>query len=238
MILIILIILIYLFIKYYLKKEIPNQPKSNLPIIYVINLKRSKDRLNHIQNEFYNNKITNFERFNAVDGLKHKLNKQELHIFRNYKLKDKQFGVVCCALSHFYLWKKIIDNNIQECIITEDDISLKNNFSTNLDKLLKIKDDYSLIFLYNTNKLFLRNNNTIIHYNKLKWYGCGAVMYYITNKAARHLYQKVINHGIHRAIDWFIYEEINKIKIGISKIPLITTGKFKSIRVQNNLNNL
>ena len=234
-----LIILIYFIINniflYLNNKKIFKEKQIILPKIYVINLDRSKDRLQNIQKEFNNNKITNFERFNGIDGSKYKLNKKELFFFRNLDNKEKYLGLIGCALSHFYIWKKMIDYNIQDCIITEDDITLKNNFSNNLKQIISIKNDYELIFLYHNRNYLLSMHNKIIPYNKLKWYGCGAVMYYINNKAAHHLYQKVVNQGIHRAIDWFIYEEVKKIKVGISKVSLVNTGSFNSVIGINNL---
>ena len=59
--------------------------------------------------------------------------------------------------------------------------------------------------------------------------GCGAVIYYINNKAAKILVDDVLNNGINTAIDWFMYDKLNQLTIGIIKEPLVKTNNFKSL---------
>ena len=152
-----------------------------------------------------------------------------MKLFKNFRF-EKLKGVIGCALSHFYLWKKIVDENIESCIISEDDINLKDNFIKNLNYILNIKKNNEIIFLYHGMNFKENETNKIKDFNTFKSYECGAVMYYITNKAARHLYHTAINKGMTRQADWYIYEQYKKLKMGISKIPLVTTGDFKSLR--------
>lgn len=206
-----------------------------LPTIHVINLKSSKDRWSHITKEFNKFNITNYKRFNARDGTKNMFSEWEMDLFKNFRFK-KQKGVIGCALSHFYLWKKIVDENISECIICEDDISLKPNFIYNLNYFMNIKKDYELVFLYHNmkNKEYKKSKNfTIKPFTRFKYYECGAVIYYITNKAATHLYNTAINRGITRQADWYIYEQYKILKMGICKYSLVTTGDFESLRTAN-----
>ena len=200
-----------------------------LPTFYIINLESSKDRWLNITKEFSKFNIKNYNRFNARDGTKNMFSKWEMDLFKNFRFK-KQKGVIGCALSHFYLWKKMVDENINECIICEDDINLKDNFISNLNHIMNIKKNYELIFLYHTMNYKENESNKIKPFDKFNSYGCGAVIYYITNKAAQHLYKTALTKGITRQADWYIYEQYQILKMGISKLPLVTTGDFESLR--------
>jgi glycosyl transferase family 25 len=195
---------------------------ESYPTIYFINLERSKNRWKKLLNQLDELKIKNYNRFNGIDSRTYQLNSMEKHIFRKTDF-DISSGVTGCSLSHLYVWKTIIDKNIKECIICEDDVIFNKTFSKEWSNISKIKTNYDLIFLYNT-KWKNRGNaidNEIIPYNKVKWYGCGAVSYYINNRAASILYNIALTKGIHRAIDWFIYEQLHIIKIGVVKYRLV-----------------
>ena len=208
--------------------------------IYIINLDRSKDRYNHIKHQLKKREINNCIRFSGIDGSKYKLNNYEKSLFKNADFKyNKALGITGCALSHYYMWKKIVTNNIKECIILEDDIIFDENFNKEKIKLLKYKSNYDLIFLYHTidtHNPYIKNKNSyIIPYKKKKWYGCGAVSYYINNKAASYLFNYVSKNGFNRAVDWVIIEQINKIKIGILKKSIIShRNDTNSVIAENN----
>ena len=113
-----------------------------------INLKRREDRL---QNFIKNCLIENVKIFNAIDGKTindelivcrpfKKLDEikveKKLEIFRKHSknfLYPRQIG---CFLSHYYLWKKILDDNLDKLLILEDDCIFQGNFKERFIKLL------------------------------------------------------------------------------------------------------
>jgi glycosyl transferase family 25 len=97
--------------------------------IYVVNLRRSIERRLDIKQKL-ESKHVNFEFFEAVDG------KLEGHgLFKRYDrrraLRNHGFeltlGELGCYASHFLLWEKSIQENIN-ILILEDDIKLCCNF--------------------------------------------------------------------------------------------------------------
>lgn len=88
--------------------------------VYVINLKRRSDRLEHITNQF--KKIaTNFKLIEAVDGSLIPTNKRVGNGW-NYK------GVTGCAYSHKKVYQDALSNNFNSILIVEDDNVFSDNF--------------------------------------------------------------------------------------------------------------
>lgn len=91
---------------------------------YFINLERRKDRLEHI------NKHLRFhaERFEAVDAQEAQLNDEIKKLFPSDFLTRPK-AEICCALSHYKLWKKLIaDECAENYLIMEDDVVFKPGF--------------------------------------------------------------------------------------------------------------
>ena len=126
---------------------------------------------------------------------------------------------------------------IKECIVIEDDIIFINNFNNHLNSLLKIKEDYDVIFLYNTIEYSEKNykNNEIIPFKVFAWYGTGTVGYYINSKAAKYLVDFINTYGFNRAIDWVMLGQLNNINIGILKYPIVNHSNVKSVISENNM---
>lgn len=102
----------------------------------VINLARRRNRMIQFNNHYFI--PVQYEIFDAVDGKN--LDARKLHsdgILGDYGLKSivnissgkpKQFhhelctiGAVGCYLSHVQIWQKIVKENIQKCLVFEDD---------------------------------------------------------------------------------------------------------------------
>lgn len=133
-------------------------------IIY-INLDRRPDRnLNVIEQikKVGLEKIT--ERFSAIDGKKLDLNNYDTNIItpRGIEFARKSeiiythltLGAIGCAESHRAIYQKIIDENINSCLILEDDITFDDKFNEKLKYIEndikvnnKINNNYDLFFL-------------------------------------------------------------------------------------------
>lgn len=122
--------------------------------IFVVNLKRSPERRQRIEKEMSNNhffKGINFDFIEAVDGQTITLENEPL--LKEVKIVEKwkepymgrhiTKGEVGCALSHYKIWKKMVDESIDNVLVLEDDIEfleVKCN-SDNLDNLTIIDDN-------------------------------------------------------------------------------------------------
>ena len=109
--------------------------------IYIVNLKKDKNRRENIIREVEKQNLTNYEIIDAVDG--NKLNQNELDVatFRNKKhvnpwnskMSPTQIG---CALSHIKVYENFIKTEFEVALILEDDAIFVRDFDNNLKQLI------------------------------------------------------------------------------------------------------
>jgi mannosyltransferase OCH1-like enzyme len=129
---------------------------KNVEIMY-INIDSRKDRNLNIQKEL--DKINNikYSRFSAINKNNidfRKLINDNIITKNTYVdiLKNKivgghflTIGALGCFLSHIELWKYSVKNNIN-LIVFEDDISIRDNFQENIEKLMKSNIDFDMVY--------------------------------------------------------------------------------------------
>jgi GR25 family glycosyltransferase involved in LPS biosynthesis len=163
-------------------------------IIY-INLDRRPDRNLNVIEQIKKLGLTEItERFSAIDGTKIDMNNVDTNIITqdgiNFAKKSDiiythlTVGAIGCAMSHRAIYQKIIDENINSCLILEDDITIDNKFNEKI-KIIEnyIKQnrlDYDLFFLgfHHTAKYDNTNKYKIVY---------GLFGYIVTNKGAKKL---------------------------------------------------
>ena len=178
-----------------------NKPKI-IQKIFVINLKERDDRWEQIRLDFLDTQLE-LTRWNAINGK---------------KLTDKEFAnlttstcknicspsMVGCWLSHYTLWKHIVNNKISRALILEDDAYPLKNFKKQLLKLWKqIPQDWDMVYLgcygscENTTainmclKMVHTQENVYINKNVIRpGFPIGAHAYMLSLKGAK----KLINH--------------------------------------------
>lgn len=92
--------------------------------------------------------------FEAVDG-NCDLEKYNFSVVQEwhdpYTFKAITKGEIGCALSHYIIWKRMIEQDIDNLIILEDDVTIDDNFDELLDKyieqIIKINKDYDILYL-------------------------------------------------------------------------------------------
>lgn len=128
-------------------------------IVY-INLLRRPDRNQHIVNSLkYLGLLDMSERSDAVDGKQLDENSISRFLVSSEGISDAfnsemrvyeplTKGGIGCALSHRNIYRKIIDENINRCLILEDDVKFDINFFSKM-KLIenKIPQDFDILFL-------------------------------------------------------------------------------------------
>ncbi len=181
-----------------------------LPPIYVINLKKSTERLENIKKvmEKYN---LNFERFDAIYGKE--LSQEEINKNTNILCRTLlcNNGMIGCAMSHIQIWKKLLeDNTTNSYIIMEDDIQDINIKELN-DLIKFINDnnfDYDFISLTCVGilcidlKKGIKINDTL--YLTKKIYPLGMGCYIINKQGAKKIIDMINKYKITYHIDFSV----------------------------------
>lgn len=112
----------------------------------VINLDRDKERWESVQKQC--EKIsTNPIRIPAVYGAKlsdNERREQTTHFCYNFCTAS----MIGCWLSHKKCWEYIVENNIDRCLILEDDAIFIDDFSSKLEKVMKdVPSDWDVLLL-------------------------------------------------------------------------------------------
>lgn len=193
---------------------------------YFINLDRRLDRVSHI----YKNNPFFTQRISAVDAKEVKLNDEIKKLFpKTWSSRSK--AEICCALSHYKLWKKLVrDKNAVNYLILEDDAVFKDGFVNFWNQVFckQMPDDYSIIYLggcqpwnkphYSKvleryNDYFCRiKKNDFFTKNDHFWH-MNASSYVLSKTAASLLCQWVEQNGIDDALDNFMQRFFNKNKL-------------------------
>ena len=167
-------------------------------IMTVNNSAREKILKNYYNvNNFNNIEIISFPPGNELNLIK--LEKEgyiDYNAFMSYKIYDYMnnkffYGTLGCAYGHVAIYKKMLDENIKECIIMEDNVLLKPNYLNELNNLftkLQVNNiEYDIIHLHSFNENKYRE--LIINDIYKGSDEChGTKMYYLNNKTANALF--------------------------------------------------
>jgi glycosyl transferase family 25 len=174
--------------------------------IFVINLKSRTDRIENIKNLIKNLNIDNkkIELFEAVvgkdipkDDINNMLSISSLNSLYNESNNHKDIrskGAIGCYLSHYKIWEKMINHNLNNIIILEDDIGTDANEKELNEYINSIPEDYDIGILSWFSLWFDRldnpKKNSIINnywnkYNSVNIFSTGA--YLLSKKGAKKL---------------------------------------------------
>ena len=190
------------------KLNIPTM--NNKHNIKIVNLEYRTDRKENVIKELTKHNILTYDIINAVDGKKLKPSYQLMNLIKNNNFNNRT-GVIGCALSHLFLWKKLIDDPFnQYYIILEDDIELSDDFASKLE-IIKNDVDKDIIFIgyhmwsANRNNVIntydIKNKNPTIHKLNKGLYIGGTFAYVINKNAALKLINYIEKNGIKEPID-------------------------------------
>lgn len=190
-------------------------------------LKSNKKRVEHVHSHL-SKIIPDLEIFNAIEG---KTNQLEYYLGKR-EIKEKFYnfcrrGQLACLLSHVEVWKKIINENINECVILEDDALIQENFIEKFEEIYKVlpKDtDFLYLYVHPDSKKQIDETQLICE----GYYTYGTVCYYITKKLAIELvlfFEKIIHYTLDESICWFL-STYNKNYYCITKNLVETSGNL------------
>jgi collagen beta-1,O-galactosyltransferase len=100
----------------------------------------------------------NFELFNAIDGKQLNqsyLDELGIHYLPGWKdpwgERPMTFGEVGCFLSHYFIWLKMIAEEINTVLILEDDVDFEPNFKQNvlhtLEEVERVNSNWDLVYV-------------------------------------------------------------------------------------------
>ena len=125
---------------------------------FIISLKQETARRQYMENILNTTNITDFSFIDAVYGMTD-LHKYNFKVMPDWidPIQKRKINVneIGCFLSHYSIWKQIIDNNIDVALILEDDCVFKDDFNTKFTEILQIDTTTYDYFTLGRNK----NNN-------------------------------------------------------------------------------
>src|SRR4051812_48515341 len=117
---------------------------------YIINLERSVQRREHILGEVKRYKL-DYELTKAVEGAKLTEDDKERLCDMNEVRKYPDWlspGMLGCSLSHYNVYKKIVDDNVDIALVLEDDVILPDSLPTLLADIKEQIATNEVISLY------------------------------------------------------------------------------------------
>ena len=161
---------------------------------YIINLERRSDKKAGILKRIKKHNLElNSKIYKAIDG--NDIDENYLHD-NNIKLLDiwkepfkgtiMSLGEIGCALSHYFIWKDIVDKSHKGALIIEDDANFSNNFKTVLKEII-LPDNYDILYL---GRQVLKKHKSEINISNHLYkpiFSLWAIGYYITYNCAKKL---------------------------------------------------
>ena len=171
--------------------------------VYCINLRRRKDKLTHIMEEFKKIDLDSFQIVRGIDGMKIKMD-----------ATDKTKGEVGCLKSHLSVISDAIDKNYDKIAVFEDDVIFCDDFQERFEYYIKnVPDDWEIMYFGNNIPVMLNPISMVrqMIYRVWKSKGCFAMI--LNNKNG--LFQKIldISKGEDKTIDSYIESLFPYIKV-------------------------
>ena len=196
---------------------------NNIDKIFIVNLDKDIERLNNSYKQLNKYNIKNYERYPAING--YDLNEIELKSYTTILGKIiASKSMIGCGMSHINIWKKIVKEKINRCLILEDDFILVddfvNKFNNIIDKVPYI--NYNMLFLSTTDDYYNKYNlGDINNYFYKPLFVCQTVGYIITLKGAQNILKNIDKVFYHIDIQISIQSLFTDLNIIAVKEPLI-----------------
>lgn len=188
--------------------------ENNSAFIKIVNLERRSDRKKDTMKKLDKAGVSNrnCEFIKAIDGALLKPTSELKHLFRNNDFGSRR-GVIGCALSHYNLWKRLLNDSQHEYyVIMEDDFVLCSNFKKQLDTLKSNNEFATREVLFLGYHMFEKNRNYDIYnmvsesvdvkdLNKDLYIG-GSFAYSINKVGAKKILDYIDQNGINHGIDY------------------------------------
>jgi len=211
-------------------KNLLNNTNVNELPIFVINLDTDTKRWEYMKYQLDYIKSKKYERVSAVDMRKPNMSDlykdERISLYTKFTIQKKhrcdhkqidRTGAIGATLSHYNIWKKIIDNNIQMAIIIEDDMHLMTNFYDMLQKEIdKYNKEFDILNLGYLKKYYSDIDNSKFYF--------GAGCYIVTKEACEILCKYVFPIDTHVDAYFFLLNHFGYLKMIMSDKDIIFHG--------------
>ena len=188
--------------------------EKNNAFIKIVNLERRSDRKKKTLKMLVDSGVSSndYEFVKAVDGLLLSPTTELKHLFKNNDFGSR-IGVIGCALSHYNLWKRLVNDSQHEYyVIMEDDFVLCSNFKKQLEALKSNNEFVLRDVLFLGYHMFEKDRDYDIYnlvsesvdvkdLNKDLYIG-GTFAYSINKVGAKKLLEYIDKNGINHGIDY------------------------------------
>ena len=193
-----------------------NIETENFPKIFILNLPQASSRKIHMQSMLSKFNNINYEFIDAVVGSD--LSFDELNALYDDKKSNELLsrsltkGEIGCALTHLKIYKKIVDEKIDEAVILEDDITICENFIKIINQKKYFPLNWEIILLGHGDSRVTKRGGYTHFFKKYKLspeyklarfvsIAYGTVGYIINYKGAKKLLEKI--EKVYMPIDHF-----------------------------------
>tara|TARA_B100001758_G_C18386262_1_gene600296 strand:- start:1291 stop:1968 length:678 start_codon:yes stop_codon:yes gene_type:complete len=213
---------------------------------FYINLNRRPDRKEHMEKQFSNAGINNYERFEALDGKilqSFNVTLEEICLFEKADFKHRPNTKLLMGnqLSHIRSIRKFLESDDEYCVIMQDDMVFCNNFSEEVNNIINnLPQDVEIInigfhhwaCLAQCIPYDLSEDNTEHIDTKVNDYVCklkGIInpcssAYIITRDGANKFIEHVLKNGCHSATDWIFNNYLINKNIFYGSVKVLCTG--------------
>lgn len=191
---------------------------TNLPVL-IINLATRPDRWDSMLQQLSSLGFNNITRIDAVVGKNLDLENIDItlhtkHIIKHPEQRSSHYqlhtvGAIGCTLSHLKCYNYMLNNNINECLIFEDDCLFTKDFASNLTREINIcKSNNMDLLVFGYNKEFdpeIKGNYKTVN----NFFGTHS--YYINKTGAQVLKQYIYPIEVHMDAYISLLLTLNKI---------------------------
>jgi GR25 family glycosyltransferase involved in LPS biosynthesis len=224
-----------------------NNVMNSIDKLYYINLDKRPDRNEHFINECNKASIPShkIKRFSGFDGNTYEFDEDDIALFQRVDYRGKPFEkkIIGNQLSHYYILKEMVEKRYNYIIICQDDVIFRNNFMSQLDKVMNnIPSDAEIINigfhkfaayehfvpwdLSSTNdfdEIGAKKVNDHVCHLKNTINPC-SLAYIVTLKGAINLLVFFKRYGFFRATDWNYNDYLNHKNIFYGTNTVLCTG--------------
>lgn len=181
--------------------------------VYVINLDRSPDRLQFMQQQAQVARVA-FERIAATDGRKFSDEQRRELLSESYEFQPLNAGEIGVFMSHRQAWTRLLQSGGRHAAVFEDDVLLTASLRDVLTDIDNDPPQFDIIKLETTlRKVVCRREQTRLGKNHglqqlLSWHG-GAAGYVINSKCAKWLLERTAK--LADPVDQILFNPISSI---------------------------
>ncbi|WP_130835226.1 glycosyltransferase family 25 protein [[Erwinia] mediterraneensis] len=179
--------------------------------IFIISLAHSFERRSAMQAQCEMLGLS-YEIIDAVNGKDFSKEEVKKHTrLNNYAFLPGEIG---CSLSHIYIYKKMLTDNIEEALVLEDDVLLPDNLPNILEKVSIAQEEPKVLLLSRVNKYLKRPVRKVSPNIKIHkaHHATTSHSYIINLGAAKNLSQALYPVWI-TADKWNLFEDLSLIKV-------------------------